>query len=67
MSLSDVDCMTCLTNVARGLEVINDWRVRRAGVTHAVVWEMGSGRATAACGYERHDPYGIGVGWRRRS
>lgn len=65
--LSDVDCMTCLTNVARGLETKDDWRVRWNGVTHAIVWEMGPGCAVAACWYERQNPYGGHVEWRRRN
>ena len=66
MSLSTVDCMACLVNVARGLETENDLRIRWQGVVHAVAWEMGPGRVAAACLYERVNPYGRHHEWRRR-
>lgn len=66
VNLSDVDCMTCLTNVARGLQTEDDWRVRWNGVIHAVVWDMSTGRVAPACKYERHNPYGSHVEWRQR-
>ncbi len=65
MNLSNVDCMTCLVNVARGLKV-EHWRIQGNGVTHAVVYDMGPGRAVAACWYERYNLYGCHIGWRRR-
>lgn len=45
-AMTDVDCMTCLVNMARGLEV--DGQVLWNGVRHATVYP---GRARAACRY----------------
>jgi hypothetical protein len=60
----DVDCMTCLVNIARGLKVENGLRIPWRGTTHAAVLEIGPG---LACDYERHNSYGSHVEWRRRS
>lgn len=60
-----VDCMTCLVNLARGLEnALDISRITHRGVTHAAVYEMGPGRLRAACLYERVS--GTRNGWRSR-
>lgn len=64
--MAPVDCMSCLVNVARGLAVESDLRLRWGEVVHAAVWEMGPGLVVAACKYEQTDPYGHPFGWRRR-
>ena len=66
MSLADVNCMTCLVNVARGLGVEDDLRIRWRGVAHAAVWEMGPGLVVAACKYEPINPHGSYVVWHRK-
>lgn len=53
MNPSDVNCMTCLVNAARGLEVEVGWHLIWAGMTHAVVWEIGPGRLVVACKYRQ--------------
>lgn len=63
----DVDCMACLVNVDRGLEVVGGgvttlW----LGMHHAVVWEMGPNRVAPACLYELTNPYGRHFQWRHR-
>lgn len=65
MSRSDIDCMGCLVNVARGLEVEGNLRIYRDGVNHAAVWSMGL-RLVVACKYEQHNTYSSRVEWRRK-
>lgn len=67
MNPSEIDCMGCLVNTARGLEVEDDLRIRWRGVTHAAVWEMGPGCIVAACKFEQRNPYGSHTEWQRRS
>lgn len=64
MSLSDVDCMNCLVNIARGL--VAESQIHWRGVTHAAVYEMGPGHLVAACKYEQHNAYGGYVEWWQR-
>ncbi len=62
-AMTDVDCMTCLVNMARGLEV--DGQVLWNGVRHATVYEMGPGRVRAACRYIQVRVHDL-TGWRVR-
>lgn len=64
---SSVDCMTCLVNVARGLEVEYGLHIRWHGIRHAAVWEMSSGLVVAACKYEKtDDAFAYIPGWQRK-
>lgn len=64
--MTDVNCMTCLVNVAKGLEVLQGPGniAIYDGLHHAVVWEMGPGRFANACLYELTNPYGRLLEWR---
>jgi hypothetical protein len=61
-----IDCMTCLVNVARGLEVEEDLRIPWRGTNHAVVVEMRPGRVAVACRHRMTNPYGSHVEWRHK-
>lgn len=55
--MTDVNCMTCLVNLARGLDDDYDTsvmidRIKHKGVSHAAMYEMGPGIIRAACRYE---------------
>ncbi len=63
MSLSDIDCMACLVNVARGLEVEEGLHIPWRGMNHAAVFESGPGRVLVACRFEQRNLYGNHIEW----